>query len=141
MKRVSFKVAKAIKEAGYPQVCNSPCYITEDCTKKYDADYDGDMPIIEKEEYNEGQYIDIFGYIDEECNPPRCYAPTYIDVWLWLWKKKNLYIDIVSYNSCVVVSVWGKNTEKISENIEYYSDPEEAITEAIEYLVNNDSIK
>ena len=89
-KRVSFKVAKAIKEAGYPQEYNSPCYVTEDCIKEYDRDYDGDMPLIGEREYKEGQYINRFSYRDEECDPPHCYAPTYIDVWLWLWRENQI---------------------------------------------------
>lgn len=144
-KRVSFKVAKAIKEVGYPQVYNSPCYVTEDCIKEYDRDYDGDMPIIGEREYTEGQYIDRFSYRDEECDPPRCYAPTYLDVWLWLWREKNIQFAVNGICDChkrtmyvgcdcCTLQLGGITTEESN-------DPEEAVIKAIEYLVDNNLIK
>lgn len=98
MKEVSFKVAKAIKEAGYPQVgyyWYSPqgveCYSESD--------------------------LDEVGYVS---------APTYIDVWLWLWREKGIPIQI-DYAFCGIDC--------------QINDPEEAIISAIEYLADNDLIK
>lgn len=54
MKRVSLKVAKAIKDAGYPQ------------------DY----------ENAEDTYTNLIGGI--------WVKPTYIEVWLWLWREKKI---------------------------------------------------
>lgn len=60
MKRVSFKVAKAIKDAGYP------------------FEYD-DCNIIDNCDAN----LDKWKFWSKFIN---C---TYIDVWLWLWREKK----------------------------------------------------
>ena len=109
MKRVSFKVAKEIKEAGYPQ----------DITCGYLFDAKGNPC----DEYTEG---DIF------------VRPTYIEVRLWLWREKKIAIseelwydkpnDWGSIIEC----------DTIYKELYGYNDPEEAIIAAIEYLVDND---
>lgn len=63
MKRVSLKVAKALKEAGYPQTDLS-CW------------YDAFGTVFTVRPRNESYYV----------------APTYLEVWLWLWRKKDLRI-------------------------------------------------
>lgn len=65
MKRVSFKVAKALKEAGYPQGSYCPQY---------------------KEN---GEPENGFTDLGEGC----IYAPYYLDVWLWLWREKGIALD------------------------------------------------
>lgn len=67
MKRISFKAAEALKEAGYPQI-RGPFY-----------DSDGDLWENPDEAYN-------FNHI--------YYAPTYFDAWNWLWKK-GIRIEIL----------------------------------------------
>lgn len=111
MKRVSFKVAKAIKEAGYPQERKYG-------NNNYTRQGVGGSPLYED------------GYV----------APTYIDVWLWLWRKKKIFLT-QCYKSV------GKIEIDILDDIVYlgtlytYSDPEEAIEKAIEYLIENNLIK
>lgn len=61
LKRVSFKVAKAIKEAGYPQYGS--------CEEFYDSC---------------GHIVDKMCHISKLIYP----RPTYLKVWLWLWRKK-----------------------------------------------------
>lgn len=100
-KRVSFNVAKAIKEAGYPQ---------DECE--------------ELKMRGLPEHIDI---------------PTYFDVWLWLWRKKKIYIDICSEYGKIDVSIWYEDNEYYYECD--FTDPEEAIIEAIDYLVTNNLIK
>lgn len=114
-KRVSFKIAKAIKEAGYPQ------------------EYDGiicsfDMPYYNKE----GEQ-----FVPRVANKERfATCPTYTDVWFWLWREKKIRIHIKDFYGGLDVS------ESLSSyNSVNYSDPEEAIIAAIEYLVDNDLIK
>lgn len=107
-KRVSFKVAKAIKEAGYPQdiwKCN--WFYSED-----------------------GELLNISntGYYEFP-------APTYLDVWLWLWKK-NIRIYVKDFFGGLVVSESSSGYDSVS-----YTEPEEAIIAAIEYLVDNTLIK
>lgn len=118
-KRVSFKVAKAIKEAGYPQ---------------------------EKGEF----YYSYTGHLfhendasDEETESLwfcASFAPTYLDVWLWLWREKDIRIKD-TYDGAVWV--WTNNNE--SSRYRYISvdtkDPEEAIEEAIKHLVNENLLK
>lgn len=109
MKIVSFKIAKALKEAGFPQG-----YMGGDWC------------------YENGQYPD-----ESECSSPPLQGyillPTYLEVWLWLWREKGIQIlndDIGSANIlpfCITISE--------------YEDPEKAIIAAIECLVDNDLIK
>lgn len=108
MKRVSFSVAKAIKEAGYPQ--EGPLYYTSD-GEPYDWN--------EIEEWDDKYYSKIS-------------APTYLDVWLWLWREKKIAIEILHTNK----QGWYADLMRDSN-----SDPEDAIKNAIEYLVKNVLIK
>lgn len=64
MNRVSFKVTKALKEAGYPQ--------------------------------DELKNPDPRWFYDEEtkCDILR---PTYLEVWLWLWREMVIKIDITTH--------------------------------------------
>ena len=112
MKRVSFKVAKALRKAGYPQEKHNGMYFK-------DGD-DTPLNIIVKSV--------LGGNVDEYLIS----APTYLEAWLWLWREKRTDVtpeyDQISglFSSCGV-----------SER----DDPEDAIAAAIEYLVDNDGIK
>lgn len=118
-KIVTFKVAKAIKEAGYPQ--------KKLTTKVYlvNCDKEGELA-----HYTSALYYDCV------------VVPTYIEVWLWLWREKKNEIDIQ------VLSRRGGGGRvrvfpdyfKLSKVFEL-NDPEEAIAKAIEYLVENNLIK
>lgn len=110
MRKVSFKVAKAIKNAGYPQAETDDVY-------RNDGVLDSHSKWI--------------GGVTDVC----CDAPTYIEVWLWLWRKKKIYfgIEAESYphdGTCL------NNYQDIP-----YLDPEDAIVEAIEHLVENNVIQ
>lgn len=112
MKRVSFKVAQAIKEAGYPQ------------------DY-GDFY------YDYNKCIQKRGNCYVNC---KCVAPTYIEVGFWLWREKKISISTSKLENtfgCLVLTNLNKPLF-IADNL---SDPEEAIIAAIEYLVDKDLIK
>lgn len=107
-KRVSFKVAKAIKNAGYPQSIYCPQYKEN-----------GEL---------ENGFTDLGeGYI---------YAPTYLDVWLWLWGEKKVAVPI----TCNKEERWS-SYGLFSSIYEDYPCPEEAIIAAIEYLVDNNLLK
>lgn len=118
-KRVSFKVAKAIKEAGYPQDKSSSCYNAYTGEFHYTSCLDSWL--------KDGDYID---------------APTYLDVWLWLWREKKIFIEpAIHFDS---VKGYYFTAFIISDNITKHveaSDSEEAIIAAIDYLVDNDLIK
>lgn len=106
MKRVSFEVAKAIKEAGYPQGETDQCFDSKGVlhyTSSSDSWLDNDI------------YIDV---------------PTYIEVWLWLWREKNIKYEIVKSGDKVLC-------KEEPYKFFYMKDPEEAIIAAIEYLVIN----
>lgn len=112
MKRVSFKVAKAIKEAGYPQECGL-WYNKNGVEFSYTEDYS------------------------------ECYArPTYIEVWLWLWREKKIHF-CPYHNGIEIDYTEGEYWQKYMEvhGLEEVNDPEEAIIMVIEYLVNNNLIK
>lgn len=123
MKRVSFEIAKVIKEAGYPQD-NVP--ITEIGWYNIARVYTNQLPT-----YWEGDNMFV------------AVAPTYLEVWLWLWREKGIYIDIAHYYSSDEVTIFDNkyNEIKYIDCIGKYRDPEEAIIKAIEYLVNENLLK
>lgn len=117
-KRVSFKVAKAIKEAGYwdPNTTltsqyNNPCYAKNE--KLYENGCICD-------------WEDIFP------------APTYLDVWLWLWKSDKWIITLnLSWTGYALAHVVIDG-----DDVDFKGcDQEEAIVSAIDYLVDFDLIK
>ena len=121
-KRVSFKVAKAIKEAGYPQKC--------------DKFYAGTQRYHDTTERTifEGYLIDRY----EDRHLSDCAAPYALDVWLWLWREKGIGFTISATNDNCGFShhrINGCYTEI------GFSDPEEAIIAAIDaaldYLIKN----
>lgn len=110
-KIVSFDVAKAIKEAKYAQ--------TSKPIKSYSIN-----GVLEPSgsNYRRGERYD---------------APTYLEVWLWLWREKNIRIEII--NSKVTTQCYASiNDEK---DTILFDSPEDAIVAAINYLVDNDLIK
>lgn len=112
-KRVSFKVAQAIKEAGYPQY-NTNVLDGYDILGKPTTIYSS----AEKCEY---------------------IAPTYLDVWLWLWREKNYRIEIVvDHSTDKAYPIINNHNDLIFDSEE---NPEEVIESAINYLVDNDLIK
>lgn len=114
-KTVSFEIATALKDAGYPQ--------DNDCnTRMYDIN--GIICL---------KYIPGIHYC--------CVAPTYLNAWLWLWREKKICINcnLDKYN--LIPQWWCNNEDGINYNTPNFNDPEEAIISAIEYLVKNDLIK
>lgn len=81
-KRVSFKIAKAIKEAGYPQELPP--------TPVWYYYHDGSLR---------------YGALDSD---DKCEAPYVMSVWLWLWREKKINVtpeyDQISglFSSCGV---------------------------------------
>lgn len=113
-KVVSFKVAKAIKEAGYPQdKFNNVQYYTKSGHLSYLYQYG--VPYYEVD----------------------CFAPTYLDMWLWLWQEKNLRIEIIDCD----ITTQCYATINNSRDTMLFNSPEEAIIAAINYLVDNNLIK
>lgn len=136
MKKVSFKVAKAIKEAGYSQ----------DCSNEYWIKFKNkpELLIIKGDEA-----LDFYENISDETDEnyvEEYYTVTeYLEVWLWLWREKNIRFDVedfwnaeLSYPergcACNTNQLGGICTPEVS-------DPEEAIIAAIEYIVENNLIK
>lgn len=119
MKQVSFKVAKALKESGYPQEKHNGMYFK-----------DGDKT---------PQNIIVKSIIGSNVDEYLISAPTVLEVWLWLWKEKGIYLNIdskVRNITGVLIIIDEKIIKFIEEN-----DPEDAIIAAIEYLVDNNLIK
>ena len=107
-KIVSFEVAKALKEAGYPQGKENTAYYNELGMLVKPNIYCGGKEIAD--------------------------APTYIEVWLWLWREKKEYLNILP---CCETQASVINHEHIFKGL----DPEKAIAKAIDYLVENNLIK
>lgn len=131
-KRVSFKVAKAIKEAGYLQgltdyVYNERCCEDESICGVEDTTYCA---------IYKGTLLDRCENVDS----PICDAPTYLDVWLWLWTNKNIHLIPVEMRD-VGFRDTGEVTVMYNGRGFVRSTPEEAIIAAIDYLVDNSLIK
>lgn len=125
LKRVSFSVAKALKEAGYPQ--EGVWYYSPD------------------------------GRIGEAVPDPEDYlAPTYLQAWLWLWREKKYRILLSASNQRwdevhgIVTGTDGEVCQSYHRGEKAYDatdhranwqDPEEAITEAINHLVEHKLLK
>lgn len=120
MERVSFGVAKAIKEYGYPQFESNYHWCANwDFTGKSYRWVLTEVPYMwEPEEGDEKYFVD---------------APTYIDVWLWLWREKDICIEVKDNHYHVTAKV---------KNKRFHGDTlEEAIIAAIKHLVENDLMK
>ena len=111
MERVTAKVAKALKETGYP---------------------------IEIKSIEEAEKLGWQGkaFFTGTCT---CgLRPYAVEVWLWLWRKKKIIADIGSNERGILASIWTSEMDKIWDNMSInYSDPEEAIIWSIEYLVEH----
>lgn len=122
MKNVSFKIAKYLKDIGYPQELYYGVW--------YFADEDS---------------VNAIPFCGIPLKKVYWIDPTYIEVWLWLWQEKKHYIKVLPIG---VEFCW---QILLRENNEWHSlgilsktnfyDPEAAIIAAIEYLVDNDLIK
>lgn len=114
MKIVSFKIAKALKEAGYPQDIHD-----------------------EEFYYAENGLLWIYESMTHETldDAIYCVCPYVMEVWLWLWRTKKVYFGVET-EEYPHAGICLNDYEDIP-----YSDPEEAIEKAIEYLVENDLIK
>lgn len=133
MERVIFEVAKALKEAGYPQ---------------------------DKSEYDEGYaisevYYEVYSSRDDRWHPNSadtgrllsfdddyfypddcgeyCVAPSYMEAWLWLWREKKIWIQVRHMGN--------GNWFRCYATDQDFSDPEEAIIATIDYLVEHNLIQ
>lgn len=123
LKRVSFKVAKAIKEAGYPQ---------EKLTDKVyllNCDKEGKLA-----HYQSALYYNV------------AVAPTYLEIWLWLEKYKSILIHpdssfIENGELKYSATTYLVKNDKSTGQDYVYNSSEEAIIAAIEHLVEHNLIK
>lgn len=118
-KRVSFAIAKALKEAGYPQGEIDYAYFIEDFRT-----------------LKAGQMTASFLFP----NAKKADAPYAIDVWLWLWREKGIKI-VAEPRKNVFVYIVADFYGLPYEMSNVFSDPEEAIIAAIEYIVDNNLLK
>lgn len=146
MKRVSFETAKAIKEASYPQSEHKnlvSSYFTG--IHRYTRDDTYCSIELENEFIEPIDWIDSYNYEEHDFDGDFIDAPTYFDVWLWLWREKNIRFDIedlwdaeLSYPERGCAS----NTNQLGGICTpEVSDPEEAVVAAIEYLVKQNLLK
>ena len=141
MERVSFKVAKAIKEVGYPQDPNCDKYVTEPCKGRYiwytpNPDYTSKGDDDDLYDFEVGEYVDHEMYNVSVAHS--VVAPTYLEVWLWLWREKKKCIEV-----CFSLDEgnWTFMQNPSPCDCGLYNDPEEAVIAAIEYLVDANLIK
>lgn len=124
-KRVTFEVAKALKEAGYPQG-----------ETKYVYTLRAFIQHIPYRSYDAGE---LTPRIKTLPSPAIADAPTYLDVWLWLWREKKWFIQLCEVQDKFHYETFYLNYDNwlpsgiLSEK--RYSDPEEALEVAIENIV------
>lgn len=69
-------------------------------------------------------------------------APAYPDVWRWLWKEKGCFIQVIKFEGPIFIPyIFMKNENTGCSHDIRAHDPEEAVIEAINYMVDNDLIK
>lgn len=125
-KLITFEIAKALKDAGYPQKNTEFRYVLTNST--FDHLWFKEGELIDKT-----QKMSINNLAD---------APTYIDVWLWLWREKKIYIDI----NCIQCSEYNSEVSIYHEYGQYdyegkFTDPVDALIAGINYIVSNQLIK
>lgn len=123
---VSFEVAKAIEKIGFPQPDKNSGITNVYPLEDHDDNF---TPYTRIGKLTTNYHCQTFRVLSDI---PFVGAPTYIDVWLWLWREKKYPIDVDCYNA----THW--STDIVSGE---FTDPEEAIVEAIDYLVDNNLIK
>ena len=132
LKIVSFKTAKALKEAGYPQDC---------CNEYWIKFKNKPEPLI----INGDEALDFYENISDETDEnyvEEYYAVIkYLEVWLWLWREKKIKISAEIWHD--KPNSWGSIIEgdTFYKELHGYNDPEEVIIAAIEYIVYNNLIK
>lgn len=115
MERVSFEVAKYLKEVGYPQ-------------SEYGHHY-----------YTNG--VSCYGVLLKDIN---IYAPTYIDVWLWLCNKGIVFYPAIypAHEPSGWSCYYRDNIRVIDiDTFGVHNNPEKSIESAIKYLVEHHLIK
>lgn len=133
MERVSFKVAKVIKEAGYPQGDRNSGLMSVYALEDRDDNY---IPYTRIGKLTTNYHCQT--YFNDI---PFAVAPTYLEVWLWLWREKKICINC-NYDKYNMLPMWWCTDEDgINYSAPNYDDPEEAIIATIEYLVDNHLIK
>lgn len=137
LKIVSFKVAKAIKEAGYDVICDYGYCVTDGipCLVKTEEEW-------ERHAINNSDMQDFLACTCQQVEgKDDCTAPTYLEVWLWLCREKKIKISAEIWHD--KPNNWGSIIEgdTFYKELHGYNDPEEVIIAAIEYLIDNDLIK
>ena len=134
---VSFKIAKLLKENGFPQeydIYHSMVYNEED----YEDEYEVQRMVIETRIVKAGTLSSYPVGVPE----PKCYCPTQQMAMRWLREVHNIHIDICSiwdiahwlYQVFVTTPRTARNSyvDKI-----LYTSYEEAVEAALEYSLKN----
>lgn len=146
MKIVSFNIAKILKESGYPQpqtdvwgYVNHPnnCYFTG-CHSYFDENRERRLEWDETNEFHTAN--DWADEIEPSFYGSAIAAPTYMETWRWLWQEKGIQIPVGVDSATIWIREHNGNMYNHGV-FKFNNDPEEAIMEAIKYLVNNDLIK
>lgn len=117
MKRVSFDVAKWLKDIGYPQ-----------STGEGDVYFDKEGEIWF---YNS----ELHDTIQE---PVFCSCPYYLEAWRWLWTEKRIFIEPWSSCGLCYVDFLGDHGVEL---VYSGTDPEEAIVAAIDVIARMNNIE
>ena len=134
-KIVTYEEALKLKKLGFDEVCDMAYCNTNDAVEL--------KSMYEEWEQHPMNNSDIESYlfdVREEGND--CTAPSYIEVWMWLWRNKKIFFSPCRNSIDIEESQDGMwmYAKEVAE-LDSIDDTEEAIIIAIRYLLNNDLIK
>lgn len=136
MKIVPFELAQKLTELGYNK-SSDHVYVIADKHLEYSS---GSRIDIQRGSlYPALKAWEMLGI-----DGPLIEAPTYIDVWLWLWREKKFPISLMCDEHPLVMQ-WYPHSHKTGElgsftDTVFFDDPEEALVEAIDYIFENNLI-
>ena len=132
---IDFELAKKLNKCGFAQSKSGLVYITVElnCKMRFD-----DRPCVCS--LSPGDRVYLKDFYDGDCRDSDTVgsssyvaAPTYIEVWEWLWTKKDIKLEIAENSTLAECAYCEPGTDKVIVS-EYAASPLEAIKSAIKQL-------
>lgn len=131
--KVNYKVAKALKDAGYPQEVVSQCEESTDVLLSDDPGTYLSYAFAKKNGYLDTQYL-------IKNNVEYCVCPSFLEAWVWLSVEKGIGIDALHVKTINGEVAW-RNGNILDLIPPFYGSPEELIMCEIRDMVDKGLIK
>lgn len=134
MKHVSFELAKTLREAGFDEVCEYAYLdVYGEEPKLVNMECDWNMERMNNTGLSQYMYE-----VQEDGDDVT--APTYMEVWLWLWKRGieisvEKHVDSTHNGTCAAIFIDGRFVNMTG--FKNKTTPEDLIRQAIDYLADN----